>query len=570
MFCKNCGAKIDEDSKFCISCGCELAKTVENINVNSEPVLNENSYEEIIETSENNDENASFNNSSDFQTEKPSDMVAKKIESVLEEQTIDENIEQTNLSEEFDGTEINSNKISEYSSNVVENYDNDYSSTKNQKKKEMTIVGGIFAAIFALILIIAISSSGSAERKMNKALDTQNAYEVNVLYSQAYGNSKKLEKYDETISKFLDKVINKLNNVEYSDEDLAENGYTVVYRDLESDWGNLIYSEDSDTIEPSISYYNQTKWDLIKNIIKSRAAYCGGVAYRDSYKQPKEAIDLFKLVTSDDSYYYKVDYEIAKCVDLYVEQTLAEAKGLIDNDDISGAISKIDSINNYLESNGLTSDIVQEKLIETKNKYAETYVKKADECFKEKNVDGAISNIEVAIELVPDNADYQAKKDNYKMYLPLQLYIKRNCLSVEKEGFVNGDLLFDRENKSNNNKEMKNCLLWYNNSSDPSQYIVANYNLEGKYDLVTGTVFLSEEFKDTFYSGYFEMYGDGKLIYTSSTITKNVLPQDLKVSVKGIQNLKIIFHAEGSFGMMGGTYVKFGINNLTATKNFPD
>jgi tetratricopeptide (TPR) repeat protein len=444
-----------------------------------------------------------------------------------------------------------------------------FSSDNTQRKKVMTIAGVIIASIIALIVIIAVASSGAAERKMNKALDTQSAYEVNALYSQAYGDSKKLEKYDKTISQFLNKVLNSINNAEYSDDDLAENGYTVVYRDLANDWGNLIYSEDGDTIEASISYYNQTTWDEIQSIIKSRAAYCSGVAYRDSYKQPKEAIESFKQVTSEDSYYSRVDEEIAKCVDLYVEQTLAEAQELIDNDDISGAISKIDSINNYLENNGLTSDTVQEKLEETKTKYAESYVKKAEDCFKKKDVNGAIGNIEVAIELSPENAEYKAKKDTYEMYLPFYMYESDNILSTSSDRRIQTD----DDVEAVNQKVYNNCLTYryYQDCKDGT----VKYLLEGKYDTVTGVYFSPKANASMNRTGscYFVVYGDGKEIYKSKTISAESKPIDFSFSVKDIQNLEITFVGTGS-SVWGVDAYSFGdyacIAELTAQKNFPE
>ena len=568
MYCKNCGAKIDNDSKFCINCGYQLNTLVDAKEMESQnELISETPETTIVEDNEiqSNDKENEDIKETGTKKENANEEIETELESKID---IANEIAEPEENMELEDSTIDNETEIDNPLPIVEIQESSFSSDNAQKKKIMTIAGVIVASIIALIVIIAVASSGAAERKMNKALDTQSAYEVNALYSQAYGDSKKLEKYDKTISQFLDKVLNSLNNTEYSDDDLAENGYTVVYRDLANDWGNLIYSEDGDTIEPSISYYNQTTWDEIQSIIKSRAAYCSGVAYRDSYKQPKEAIESFKQVTSDDSYYSRVDDEIAKCVDLYVEQTLAEAQELINNDDISGAISKIDSINNYLESNGLTSETVQEKLSETKNKYAESYVKKAEECFKNKDVEGAIGNIEVAIQLSPNNADYKSKKDTYEMYIPYELYIEDNCLSVDDDGDFWGVIKFDKNEKSNNNKEMNHSMLWYNNSSDATVSIVATYNLEGKYDTVTGTIYLPEYEKNTSYTGYFKAYGDGKLIYTSPKVTKDVLPQKVSFSVTGIQNLKIKFYGQGEGGFLGSG-PDFGVSKLTATKNFP-
>lgn len=571
MFCKNCGAKIDNDSKFCINCGCEINTFVDKI---ESETINDSTIEAPNITSSNVEDEDRHSN--DVGTANNIKEAVSENEDVIETlETDDDSDAIRDFAEPEENIDLSDNSVNdevkiEKPSAVVESYDNEFSSVNGQKKKIMIIAGAIIVSIIALVVIIAIATSGAAERKMNKAIDTKNSFEVNSLYNYASGDSKKLEKYDMAIADLLEKVQDNLNNAEYSDDEMAEYGYTLVYRELESDWGSLIYSVNGDNIKPSISYYNQLAWDSIQAIIKSRAAFCSGIAYRDSYKQPKDAIDSFKQVTIEDSYYSRVEDEISKCVDLYVEQTLAEAEKLINQNNISDAIKKIDSINNYLENNGLTSSGIQEKLEETKKEYANSYAEKAEISFKEKNVEGAISNIDIAIELLPNDAEYQKKKESYEMYLPFELYVKDNCLSIEKTGFVNGNLSFEKEDTSNNNKEMNHCLLWYNNSSDSEQYITANYLLDGKYDVLSGTLFLTEENKDTSYEGFFEIYADGKLVYTSPKITKNVLPQDFKLSVTKVKNLKIIFYAQGNFTMMGGTYVDFGINNLTATKNFPD
>ena len=107
---------------------------------------------------------------------------------------------------------------------------------------------------------------------------------------------------------------------------------------------------------------------------------------------------------------------------------------------------------------------------------------------------------------------------------------------------------------------MNHCIIWDNLLADTDSHITEYYNLEGRYDTVTGTVFLSDSDKDEKDECYFEAYGDGKLLYTSPKISAGFLPQDISFSVSGVQELKIVFKGSGS------GYV----SNLTAQKDFPE
>ena len=43
---------------------------------------------------------------------------------------------------------------------------------------------------------------------------------------------------------------------------------------------------------------------------------------------------------------------------------------------------------------------------------------------------------------------------------------------------------------------------------------------------------------------YFEVYGDGKLLYTSPRIGRDVLPQSVSCTVSGVQTLTVVFKGE--------------------------
>lgn len=440
--------------------------------------------------------------------------------------------------------------------------------SNNAQSKRVLIIAGIAILVLIIVINLIVSLSvNSPKKQMERALDTHDSYEVNSLYSEAHGDSSLTDKYDEAISEFLDEVISDLNSKVYSEDDLIENGYTVVSRDLKNKWGNLIYTEEGESIYPSISNYNKDKWNRFVDLFNSKSHYCAGVCYLKGYNEPENAINSFNQVIQTDSYYSSAQEKIAESADMYVQQVLEEADALVANGDISGAIAKLNSINTYLENKGIATDSVQQKLDETYIAYAKTYYEKAEASFKDKDINAAIGNIEVAIELQPENTDYISKKAEYEQYLPFELYLEDNVLKTDSTDYRR-KIGFNTQFMANDNSEMNYALMWSSRmeyKSDDS--INAYYTLGGKYDIINGTFFIGKDSKNTEGKYWFKVYGDGKLIYESEKITGGVLPKNFSVNVTGVCNLKISFFGIGDHGY--STY-SCGINDLIAQKEFPN
>ncbi len=65
------------------------------------------------------------------------------------------------------------------------------------------------------------------------------------------------------------------------------------------------------------------------------------------------------------------------------------------------------------------------------------------------------------------------------------------------------------------------------------------YALEGKYTSFTGTCVSPQKLAGTDGSKYFEVFCDGMLVYTSSTMYSGSAPQDFSIDVTGVQQLTI-------------------------------
>lgn len=181
------------------------------------------------------------------------------------------------------------------------------------------------------------------------------------------------------------------------------------------------------------------------------------------------------------------------------------------------------------------------------------------------DVNAAVEEMEAAYTVYPSD-EYKNKLEEYKLYLPFKLYKEDNAYNITEDYSFDGNLYFDEELVTNNGKTFYRAIQWNNDNNDDSASIDAHYYLEGKYDTVSGTIFLPIDSKGTSFEGWFKVYGDGQLIYTSPKISGDTLPGEISFSVAGIQRMKISFYAQSS-GQVGFPGRYFGVENLIAYKN---
>lgn len=247
----------------------------------------------------------------------------------------------------------------------------------------------------------------------------------------------------------------------------------------------------------------------------------------------------------------------------YVNGIISQVDQLVASQDYSGALNLLDEAKNTLTNKNADQsviDTIDTKVETVKSKYAAFFVHKAKDAFAEKNADGAVENIKSALELTPDNAEYTALKMEYEKYLPFALYLEENMLSIENHPF------YRAEETANNNTVMSNNIMWTPEGS--SEEVSATYSLGGNYDIVSGTIFCREKYKNDDYSGYIEVYGDGTLLYTSPEVGKNIIPQNFTCNVTGVQKLTLRFYGTPKSTAYYDA-AAFGVSEIVAQKNFP-
>lgn len=439
----------------------------------------------------------------------------------------------------------------------------------SQKKGNKKVILGIFAfaVVFLVIIVSVFVSNNSATKYMRNAIDTKEAFVINDVYAQAYSDSELLEKYDELIADELNEMIDGVNSYNFY-EAASVNGANALLDYLQTNWGTICsyYSDGYDEcIAASISASNSAKWEELNRLLESKYDYCTGV-YNYTNGNYESAVSSFSCVIETDSNFSDAETYISECLTKYIDTTYSQAQKLIDGGDISGGIDLLSSAKEYIDSRGFNSEKLNNIINDTLSKYAEQYANKAEESFNSHDIDSAIGNIEVAIELQPDNADYNSKHNYYLQFKPFELHNKNNILEWDTHY---GSLEQVDSITSNENIEYHNVLeLGCSDDEDAfNNTVAAIYDLDGKYDTVSGTLFIANYYKNSNCISYIKLYGDGKLLYTSECMTSGSKAEDFELDVKDVHELRLEYYGKIWSIVDRDCYIY--ISDFVAQKAFP-
>lgn len=150
---------------------------------------------------------------------------------------------------------------------------------------------------------------------------------------------------------------------------------------------------------------------------------------------------------------------------------------------------------------------------------------KASEYFNANEYGKAAGTIEIAISQIgTENAELNNLYNEYKSYLDVYL---------DEMTTFNG-----RYDKSNGYELRDNTGFEHYHGC--SFYETAEFLLNGRYSTMSGTIALTEASKSTKSTGWYEIYGDGKLLYTSEKMTGGILPISFNIEISNVNMLKIV------------------------------
>ena len=489
----------------------------------------------------------------------------------------------------------------------------------NQKKKSIfknkafLITAGCILTLLIIIIAVVINSvvtPNRATEKIKQALEAKSTSEVVSVFTEYCGTSS--VQYS-SLSMAGKAVYHEVEDfISDAKEDLNNQPIGTDIDSYLSDYaGNLILPQESSALNTIASYSD----DLNTIVTDFYNLYSSKISYTKATQLYKNndytnAFYSFSKVIENDSWYENAKSKATECqsklleekitlIEKYISESNYEAaqqeinalKKQPLNDEMTKKIndcetkiyesklSKIDeyvdsgdmdAVNEYIESlgEGLSSD-AQARLDQAIKNKANSYISKADAALKSGERQGAYDMALMAQNLCPDNAEITKKVKYFKEYLPHELYYSNSAISYSDDTWGSGEIDWNEKITSNNNEVMFHCLYFYWQSGYKGDFKIT-YNLGKKYDNVTGTAFLPEKYKNHNQNAYFEIYGDGKLLFKSKNQQKDVMPNNFNVSITGVDILIIRFYgARTEDWALGDAWTGYGISNFVATKKLP-
>lgn len=468
------------------------------------------------------------------------------------------------------------------------------------------IVSFILLILFAVLAKLVIMPSIAAQN-MDKAFKSKSGTEVISVFEKYCGDYS--VDYDTLSRKGKAVFVEFENCVDGAKEDMnSQSAETDINDYLLENLNDIALPQEYSALTVIGEYnveLNVAVMDFY-SLYASKISYIDGVTAFNSNNYSL-AVSLFSQVTEDDNWYDDAQAKLTESQQKLLEEKIVLIEKYINKGEFDSAQNEINGLRNENltdEMNKKLDDyenrIYESKLavideyinggdIEGAKKYIETlgsglsgaakerfnqaiknkandYISKADEALKNGERQGAYDMAVMAQTLCPNDDEINKKVEYYKEYLPFELYKEKNYLNQNKVQ----SCWFDYNTKctANNSDTMLNCVSVSFHPWDSGMYATVTYNLGKKYDIVSGTQFVTQSSKNINQKGYFEIYGDGKKIFTSSVMDVNFLPEKFSVKVTGVDTLIVKYYDDPN-PKNGLDYPEYGISNFVATKDLP-
>lgn len=240
-------------------------------------------------------------------------------------------------------------------------------------------------------------------------------------------------------------------------------------------------------------------------------------------KNYRGAIEQFQKVAADDSRYADAQAQIETALNDYKEEVVAKAKQSADADKYDEADALI--------SEGLSVLPEDTDLLTLQATYGKNYVaqiiEQADAALVKPGTDyeKAIEILRPAMQKYPEDASLTEKYDYYMQFQPVSIF---DLESYTHDG--GGLKIYDDEEDNMGNT----YSLTFHTSDKASE----TFDIGKKYNLLKGTLCITDYSAGSKGKGELKIYGDDKLLFEKS-VGGASKPQTVSVDITGVTDLKV-------------------------------
>lgn len=433
-------------------------------------------------------------------------------------------------------------------------------------KKAKIIVLSVLSVILIVGAAIGIKYLSGAEHKVIKALDGGNYSEaVSIYESELSGKSAPLLK--SALKSRIEKIKSGFKNGDV-DYDAAKDELAAIARigeksvaasaeEAKSYVDSLKLSKEA--YASGAASYEKSDWlgaiTNLKNVDESDENYASAKEKYDSavknyknevLKAAKDCADkgLFEKAVAELNTALNAvgtDEELNSALASYKGEYFAELKkDAIKNSAEKAAAndygSAIKAIKETLEITGSDPEL-QSILDGYTQKYVAKVIETADALVGKRNYSAAVSEINGALEILPDNEELKAKKEKLEAEKPVSL----STLTPINGGFTwNDGLPTDPFGKTYT--DLSGYALFkgeYWSWNQDKAITTAEYRVYGKYKYISGALSPHADINEDAYSQV-KIYADDKLVYTSPAIGRKTDLVNFNADISGADYIKIV------------------------------
>lgn len=232
----------------------------------------------------------------------------------------------------------------------------------------------------------------------------------------------------------------------------------------------------------------------------------------------------------------KAAYASGSDFELVKRAALMKAQAATMNGDY---VSAINLINDKIDVVGGDGD-VQSALSNCQQAYKQAIIAQAYDIYNTSGYASALEVINGALTIIPDDSELLAEKDAYVACSPVDL---TTLESYDDDGAIT--IAHGETDIFGNQYDSAIC------GGSVLHHEKASYYIDGQYNLITGTIYVSDSQKGNSGTNYYRIYGDDALLYSAS-MTSSDLPIYFTVNITGVKDLRIEMDDPTVWGLSTG------------------